>query len=196
MPYGDALRHWAHRNGEQRSGEQLEGPRAGAASRDSLYIKSEYFDRPLPPEAVDSLIAHLAADRRAGQGRELDFTPWGGAYNQPGQTATAFAHRTPLYLVKHTGAAQPGAGATETAAAHRWAARSWQRVHRWGTGQVFPSFPDPDLRDWGHAYYGANYQRLVTVKAWYDPDNRFRSRQSLPPLTRVLSPRRPARGRG
>ena len=132
---------------------------------------------PLPPEAVTGLIAHLTADRRAGQARELDFTPWGGAYNRARQTATAFAHRTPLYLVKHTASAQPRAGEAETAAARRWARRSWQQLHRWGTGQVFPSFPDPDLRDWGHAYYGVNYRRLLAVKARYDAGNRFRSRQ-------------------
>jgi berberine-like enzyme len=172
MPYRDALRHWA-------GPTEQEDPAF-------LYIKSEYFDRPLPPEAVTGLIAHLAADRRGGQARELDFTPWGGAYNQVSQTATAFAHRTPLYLVKHTASAQPHPGATETtetAAAHQWASRSWQQLHRWGTGQVFPSFPDPDLRDWGHAYYGANYRRLLAVKARYDPGNRFRSRQSLGPIT-------------
>jgi hypothetical protein len=173
MPYRDALRHWA-------GPTEQEDPAF-------LYIKSEYFDRPLPPEAVTALIAHLAADRRAGQARELDFTPWGGAYNQVSQTATAFAHRTPLYLVKHTASAQPRPGpteTTETAAAHQWASRSWQQLHRWGTGQVFPSFPDPDLRDWGHAYYGANYRRLLAVKARYDPGNRFRSRQSLGPITK------------
>ena len=175
MPYRDALRHWAGP-----TGEQLDGQHSDSAAPGCLYIKSEYFDRPLPPEAVTGLIAHLTAERRAGQARELDFTPWGGAYNRARQTATAFAHRTPLYLVKHTASAQPHAGEAETAAARRWARRSWQQLHRWGTGQVFPSFPDLDLRDWGHAYYGANYRRLLTVKARYDPGNRFRSRQSLP----------------
>ena len=174
MPYRDALRHWAGR-----TGEQLEGPRSHLASR-CLYIKSEFFDRPLPPEAVTSLIAHLAADRRAGQARELDFTPWGGAYNQASQTPTAFAHRTPLYLVKHTASAPPPAGTTETAAAHQWAMRSWQQLHHCGTGHVFPGFPDPDLRDWGQAYYSSNCRRLLTVKSRYDPRNRFRSRQSPP----------------
>jgi FAD/FMN-containing dehydrogenase len=168
MPYRDALWHWAGR-----TGEQPDDPRSDPASRSCLYIKSEFFDRPLPPEAVTSLLAHLAADRRTGQARELDFTPWGGAYNQASQTATAFAHRTPLYLVKHTASVPPTAGATETAAAYQWAGQSWRRLHRCGTGQVFPSFPDPDLRNGGHAYYGTNYRRLLTIKARYDPCNRF-----------------------
>jgi FAD/FMN-containing dehydrogenase len=45
---------------------------------------------------------------------------------------------------------------------------------------VYPNFPDLDLEDWGRAYYGANYDRLLRVKAKYDPGNFFRFRQSLP----------------
>jgi FAD/FMN-containing dehydrogenase len=45
---------------------------------------------------------------------------------------------------------------------------------------VYPNFPDPDLDDWGHAYYGANYARLVKIKAKYDPHGVFRFPQSLP----------------
>jgi hypothetical protein len=44
---------------------------------------------------------------------------------------------------------------------------------------VYPNFPDPDLEDWAHAYYGDNYDRLLRVKASYDPDDFFRFQQSL-----------------
>jgi hypothetical protein len=44
---------------------------------------------------------------------------------------------------------------------------------------VYPNFPDPDLQDWAHAYYGTSYERLLHVKAKYDPDGFFRSPQSL-----------------
>jgi hypothetical protein len=36
---------------------------------------------------------------------------------------------------------------------------------------VYPNFPDPDLADPGHAYHGTNYDRLLRVKARYDPGN-------------------------
>jgi FAD/FMN-containing dehydrogenase len=45
---------------------------------------------------------------------------------------------------------------------------------------VFPNFPDPDLKEWASAYYGTNYERLLRVKAKYDPDNSFRFHQSIP----------------
>jgi hypothetical protein len=173
MSYRESLRHWA-----ERAGGSLIEPRARPASRASHFIKSEFFDQPLSAEAVTAMAVYLVAARREGQARELDFTPWGGAYNRPSATATAFAHRTPLYLVKHTASVLAPAPTAHAAAAHQWANQSWQQLRRWGTGRVFPNFPDPDLPSWGPAYCGPNCQRLLTVKARYDPVNLFRSSHS------------------
>jgi hypothetical protein len=53
-------------------------------------------------------------------------------------------------------------------------------VHRYGTGGVFANFADAGLVDWEHAYFGDNTGRLREVKRRYDPDNVFRTAQSLP----------------
>jgi hypothetical protein len=74
------------------------------------------------------------------------------------------------------------AGSSKAAkdAARRWLTKSWGTVRPWGSGRVFPNFPDPDLEDWGYAYYGTNYERLLRVKGSYDQGNSFRFHQSLP----------------
>jgi FAD/FMN-containing dehydrogenase len=144
------------------------------------YSKSEFFRRPLPAEAIAALVRNLEDERVVGQSRELDFTPWGGAYNRVPADATAFAHREELFLLKHAVVVDPDAPAAEREAARRWLARSWELVRPWGSGRVYQNFPDPDLGDWAQAYYGVNYDHLMRIKARYDPDNFFRFWQSLP----------------
>jgi FAD/FMN-containing dehydrogenase len=144
------------------------------------FSKSEFFGRELPTEAITVLVENLSEGRVPGHSRELDFTPWGGAYNRPSADATAFAHRDERFLFKHAVVVDPDAPIAEQAAARRWLVRSWASVHPWGSGRVYPNFPDPDLEDWSHAYYGTNYDRLVRVKNSYDPDGFFPFQQSLP----------------
>jgi hypothetical protein len=59
--------------------------------------------------------------------------------------------------------------------ARRWLQKSWETVHPWGSGGVYPNFPDPDLDDPPQAYYLTNHERLLRVKARYDPDDVFRA---------------------
>jgi FAD/FMN-containing dehydrogenase len=146
-----------------------------------LYARSEFFARPLPAEAVGALLEAFGEGRTAGESRELDFMPWGGAYNRRPPDATAFVHRDQLFQLKHAVVVGPDAPPADQAAAHRAATRSWASVHPWGSGRVFQNFADPDLEHWAQAYYGPNYDRLVRVKARYDPANLFRFQQSLPP---------------
>ena len=143
------------------------------------YSKSEFFRRPMTKEAIESLVANLAEGRVPGESRELDFTPWGGAYNRASPDATAFAHRDEIFLLKHAVVVEPEAPAAVREAARRWLGRSWAMVRQWGSGGVYPNFPDPDLDDWARAYHGANLDRLLRVKERYDPDGFFGFHQSL-----------------
>jgi FAD/FMN-containing dehydrogenase len=176
MSFRETTRYW----GERAARDRAEGVPPGQELRGYRFIKSEFFNRPLPAEVIEALLENFLKDRVGGQSRELDYSPWGGGYNRMSADATAFVHRDDLYWLKHATEVEPGASSAEREAAHDWVTRSWGAVHPWGTGRVFPNFPDPDLEDWTQAYYGKNRDRLLDVKARYDPGNLFRFHQSLP----------------
>jgi hypothetical protein len=134
------------------------------------FSKSEFFAQRLPAEAIDALVAHLGTAPTAA---ELDFSPWSGAYTRVAPEATAFAHRDARFLLKQAVVVDADAREGGRAAARDWLARSWQLAHPFGTGGVYPNFPDPDLDDWDAAYHGANRERLHAVKRRYDPDGVF-----------------------
>jgi FAD/FMN-containing dehydrogenase len=147
---------------------------ADEAQHPWLVAKSEFFRQPLPADAVASLLEAFTEGRLAGEERELDFMPWGGAYNRVASDATAFVHRGELFQLKHSATVNPGAVPAAKGAAQAFVGRSWEIVHPWGSGGVFPAFPDGDLTNAADAYYGANLPRLRRVKATYDPTGLFR----------------------
>jgi FAD/FMN-containing dehydrogenase len=145
------------------------------------YCKSEFFRERLPADAIDRLIEILGADRRPGESRELDFSPWSGAYTRVAADATAFPHRDARFLLK------PGtvlAPTVDPAPARDWLAEAWESVHPYGTGGAYVNFPDPELADPERAYHGQNLERLQRIKEAYDPDGVFRFPQSLSPAGR------------
>jgi FAD/FMN-containing dehydrogenase len=178
MSWPQTQEFWAElgEDGEESGGSPPPQP----SEPQCLYARSEFFARPLPAEAIGALLAAFVEARISGESRELDFMPWGGAYNRRPPHASAFVHRDQLFQLKHAVVVDPDAPPAKQAAAHRAVTRSWASVHRWGSGRVFQNFADPDLEDWAEAYYGPNYDRLVRVKARYDPSDLFRFQQSLP----------------
>lgn len=159
-PYADTKRYLAELGGPGHPGD--------TASR------SEFFDTALPAGTVEALVGGLTENRIPGQARELDFSPWAGAYARVPAQATAFAHRSARFLLK-----QSATTAGDRAAATGWLDRSWETTHPWGTGGVYPNFPDPRLTDAPRAYHGRNLERLRRVKATYDPSGFFRFPQSV-----------------
>jgi FAD/FMN-containing dehydrogenase len=147
--------------------------------RSVRFTKSEFFDRPLPGRAIAALVGTFAMPRGPGQSRTLEFAPWGGAYNRRPADGTAFVHRDQLFLLEHLVHLPPEAPAEDRRAAHEWVRQSWAAVHPWASGHVYPNFPDPELQDWGQAYYGKNHARLLKVKQTYDPENLFATQQPL-----------------
>jgi FAD/FMN-containing dehydrogenase len=176
LDYREAKRYLDELGGGGAPAEQ-DAPRQ--ARRDHLFTKSEFLRRPLPREAIASLAQDLTTELSPGESREVAFTPWGGAYNRVPVDATAFPHRDELFLVQHLRLVDPETATARGEVGHDWLTRSWSRVHPYASGGVYPNFPDPDLREWARAYHGPNYERLLRVKARYDPTNFFRFEQSL-----------------
>jgi FAD/FMN-containing dehydrogenase len=137
------------------------------------YMKSEFFREPLPADAVEALVERFVRERRPGEARKLDFMPWGGAYNRVPTDGTAFPHREELFLLEHSVVVPPGFDAAATKAARAWLSDSWELTHPSGSGGVYANFPDTDLPDEHRAYWGANLERVRSLKEKYDPRRVF-----------------------
>lgn len=154
------------------SGDRQDGPHratkrwlAGEDTPDSrhAYLHSEFFGSPVPSAG---LIARLVGDRRPGEERELDFTPWGGAYNAVAADAAAFPHRDARFLLKQTATLAPGERPGG------WLDESYALTRPFGTGGAYPNFPEPDLP--AEAYHLGNTARLRHLRSVYDPSGMFR----------------------
>jgi FAD/FMN-containing dehydrogenase len=178
MSFPESRQFWAELGAAE--GAATDGPSRPPAQRPVLYIKSEFFRRPLPAAAISALLEQFTQGRSPAETRELDFMPWGGAYNRVRPNTTAFVHRAELFQLKHAVAIGANASPKHKAVAHRVVTRSWATVHPWGSGRVFQNFADPDLENWAESYYGENVDRLTRIKARYDASNFFRFGQSLP----------------
>jgi FAD/FMN-containing dehydrogenase len=161
-PVADERRHGAHL-------EIKEALAAPDAPHDPghAHHRSEFFARPLPVAAIAALLRHLRSERVTGEARELDFSPWGGAYNDPPEDATAFAHRDQRFLLKHTVTVDATAPSAGQARGRQWLERSFASTTAYGSGRVYPNFPEPGLPDAGRAYYAGNLPRLRKVQATY-----------------------------
>jgi FAD/FMN-containing dehydrogenase len=122
------------------------------------YSRSAFFSRAVPGPA---LAAALLEDRRPGEVRELDFSPWAGAYTRRPAGATAFVHRDARFLLKQSATVAGGQ-------VSGWLERSAAVVRPHSTGGVYPNFPEAGLEDLGPAYYGTNAPRLQAIARRYD----------------------------
>jgi FAD/FMN-containing dehydrogenase len=130
-----------------------------------LYSTSEFFERDLPGDTVDALLARFATGPAV---REIGFMPWGGAYGAVPAADTAFAHRRARYLIHHIACTDEASDPADA-----WVRDMRDVVHGYGTGGVFANFADAGLDDPERAYYGDNAGRLRDVKGRYDPGNLF-----------------------
>jgi FAD/FMN-containing dehydrogenase len=151
-------------------------------ARRSFAAKSNFGGAPLSDAAIDTLIGAFesaAHDPRLGAIGSLLFAH-GGAINRVGGDETAYVHRSALFAIRYT-AFWPVTASAEVADAHLgWVRATHAAMQPFVSRGAVVNYADPELKDWGTAYYGSHLRRLVAVKRRYDPDNFFRFRQSIP----------------
>jgi hypothetical protein len=104
----------------------------------------------------------------------------GGEINQVPPEATAFVHRGGLFIFAAETCWADYDPPDVAAANLRWLDEFYDDIFgETPPGHSYQNFPDPTLKDWRRAYYGANYDRLVRVKRKYDPTGFFRYPQAI-----------------
>ncbi len=102
----------------------------------------------------------------------------GGAVSRVGKDETAFPHRTaPFDLVIMPMWTDPA----ESARHIQWADELWQAMQPFSSGGVYVNYLSNEGEERVRAAYGANYERLVTLKNKYDPMNLFGCNQNIKP---------------
>jgi FAD/FMN-containing dehydrogenase len=101
---------------------------------------------------------------------------YGGAINRVATEATAFPHRQQRFNIQYQAYWKLDA---EQAAHLQWIKETKAAMQPFVSGSAYVNYCDRDLKNWQVAYYGRNWQRLVTIKRKYDPENLFSFEQSV-----------------
>jgi FAD/FMN-containing dehydrogenase len=155
----------------------------GALQRETYAGKSDIVTRPLPSAGIGTVLREV--ERRQGTrepgGGGVLLDALGGAVNRVPAGQTAFVHRDGLFTIQYLASWRPRDPAAVARRNLTWLRGFRGAMRPYVSGQAYQNYPDEDLTDWRRAYYGANYPRLVRVKARYDPDQLFRPPQGIPP---------------
>ena len=109
----------------------------------------------------------------------LGIVPYLGAVARVDAAATAFAHRAPGYSLLIV---SQWANQRETEQNIAWARETFETLRPYMTDRSYVNNLTTEDGRKVREVWGANYQRLVTVKRRYDPDNVFRLNHNIDPL--------------
>jgi FAD/FMN-containing dehydrogenase len=139
------------------------------------YWKSHYLP-PLTDAAIGS-IGELAWSKSSPMSYTRLFH-MGGAIRRLSDDAAAFSGRASEHAININAMWSPGAEPADVQRARDF----WEAIQPHSTGGVYVNFLGDEGADRVRAAYGAaKYERLVALKAKYDPDNLLRANQNIRP---------------
>ena len=139
------------------------------------YWKSHDFNE-LSSAALDTVVDY--AGRLPTPECEIFIAHMGGATNRIEADATAYPHRdTEFVLNVHTRWGDPA----EDEICIDWARQFFSATESYANGGVYVNFMSDDEAARVGGAYGANFDRLASLKASYDPGNLFRVNHNILP---------------
>jgi FAD/FMN-containing dehydrogenase len=135
------------------------------------------FVKSLPDEAIDTHIAQAAL--APSELSLMHLYPIDGAVRRVPKEATPWTARDASWSMVIAGIASEPSRAE---ALKTWGRAYWKAVHPFNLASGYVNFMMDDETDGRiQATYGDNYQRLVSIKTKYDPQNLFRVNQNIQP---------------
>lgn len=145
------------------------------------YWKSHNFTT-LSDEAFDLMIDYV--NELPSPLTEIFIGHIGGQTKRVGAEEMAYPHRSAEFVMNvHARWEKPA----EDEACINWARSFFKATAPYASGGVYVNFLTQDESDRISAAYGPNYNRLVEIKAKYDPDNLFRSNQNIAPVKATMA---------
>jgi FAD/FMN-containing dehydrogenase len=138
------------------------------------YLKSGMLTQ-LKDDGIDLIVDSF---KRMPNWYLLFFDHCGGAYRHVAPTATAFPNRDMLFTMGAHSIWTSKDGIEENTAKMR---ANWRELAPLTKG-FYTNYQDPDVTMAAYREnYGVNFERLVALKAKYDPNNLFRLNANVPP---------------
>jgi FAD/FMN-containing dehydrogenase len=140
------------------------------------YWKSEYLPK-VEPEALTTAIAH--AQHMPSPHSAILLFPVEGALNRLPEDHSPVGNRDAAFVLAVASSWENLAGDELNI---EWARAAWRDLRRFSTGGTYVNFlTEEEGDDRIHDAYGRNYDRLVSVKATWDPGNLFRVNKNIAP---------------
>jgi hypothetical protein len=140
------------------------------------YWKGDFVES-LPDEAIDTHIAQAA--KAPSELSLMHLYPIDGAVRRVPKDATAWNTREATWSISIAGI---DADPKQADALKTWGRAYWTAIHPFNLEGGYVNFMmDDEVQGRLQATYGENYERLVSVKAKYDPKNLFRVNQNILP---------------
>ena len=104
--------------------------------------------------------------------------PINGAASRVKKTDTTWNYRDTLFSMVIIGVDPDPVNKDKISS---WTKEYWEALHPFSAGGAYLNFIGDEGSDRVKASYGGNYERLVSLKKKYDPDNLFRVNQNIKP---------------